>query len=163
MFVMITTTLGVDAESPCVLEWRALPSASTPGTVRLLLEQRLAGRGLLSALGGRADDLYLVTSELVTNACEETPHAEIVYRATLGREGVWIGVWDGSDEIPCEPPGVRELSFEELDAMPEGQVEHGRGLELVAGLAAVRGVTVTPPHGKWVWAEVPYPDGSTGR
>ncbi|MFC6879525.1 MULTISPECIES: ATP-binding protein [Actinomadura] len=113
----------VKAGAPLVLDWKALPSASLPGTVRLLLEQRLAGRGLLPLLGGRADDLYLATSELLTNACKETPYAEIHYRSTFGRHCVWIGVWDSSDRIPGEPAFHPDWPLALLEARDGGHAE----------------------------------------
>lgn len=145
------------AKVPRVLDWKALPSAGTAGAARLLLERRVLVGGWAPLINERVDDLCLATSELVTNACAETPETPIRFRVAFGARAVWLGVWDASHVLPLEPAPVDELDFAVLDGLPEDQLVTGRGLALVRALADECGVTPTPPNGKWVWAEFAYP------
>lgn len=148
---------GVKAGAARLLEWRAMASGSTPGAGRFVLARRLAMRGLLPVLGSRADDAYIVASELLTNAVKETAGEEIRFLATFDRRSLWIGVWDSSDAVPEEPPLMPQISLDDLDALPDEFVENGRGLAVIQGLADERGVIRTVPCGKWVWAAFRYP------
>ncbi|MFC6879020.1 MULTISPECIES: ATP-binding protein [Actinomadura] len=145
------------AEVVRVLDWKALPGAGTAGAARLLLEGRIAVGGLSPFFKERVGDLCLATSELVTNACKETPETPIRFRVVFRVRAVWLGVWDASDVLPPEPAPVDELDFAALDGLAEEQLVTGRGLAIVRELADTCGVTSTPPNGKWVWAEFACP------
>uniref|UniRef100_A0ABP6QFH5 Histidine kinase/HSP90-like ATPase domain-containing protein n=1 Tax=Actinocorallia longicatena TaxID=111803 RepID=A0ABP6QFH5_9ACTN len=125
-----------------------LGTASAAGLVRTLAAQRIRRWGCARIL----DDVLLVASELIVNACEATPNDDI--RFLLGREegGVYVAVWDGGPALPRARP-VREMSFEALDAS-EGSWDSGGGwgLPIVAALSASCGVRADPAGGKWVWA-----------
>ncbi|MFC6881581.1 MULTISPECIES: ATP-binding protein [Actinomadura] len=138
------------------MDWRTVPGDGTPGTVRALLERRLARRELSLLLRERGDDLCLVASELLSNACAETPGREIRVRVTCGDGVLWVGVWDASDVVPDEPAPVVELDFAALDELPEELAVSGRGLGIVRALADEWGIARTSPRGKWVWAVFLY-------
>lgn len=142
--------VGVDGA--CVMDWRGVAGDGTPGVLRVLLERRLAQAGVSLLRGERADDLCLVVSELLANACAETPGQEIRVRVTCGDGGLWVGVWDASDVVPDEPGPVVELDFAALDELPEGLAIRGRGLGIVRAVADEWGVSRTRARGKWVWA-----------
>ena len=85
------------------------------------------------------DDAVVVASELATNA---VMHAQSSFTVSLaaGEEVVRISIRDAS----VLPPARRESSV---------LATSGRGLGLVAGIAAAWG-TETVPGGKVVWAEL---------
>jgi anti-sigma regulatory factor (Ser/Thr protein kinase) len=129
----------------------AVPSAA--GRSRRLVRLGLTRWGL----GRLIDDAELVVSELVTNAVQATGVAdadanragpgglaEIQVRLLLFDVSVVVEVWDG-DPAPPVPQQVT------------GADEGGRGLSIVAVLAAdwnwYRGLH----DGKVVWAELPIP------
>lgn len=88
------------------------------------------------------EDAKLIASELVTNACTVTPGKEI--RLVIQREGeqaVFIGVWDSSDQQPTA--GSTDITD-----------TSGRGLFIVAALAAENGWYHTESGGKVVWARL---------
>ncbi|GAA1240272.1 ATP-binding protein [Kitasatospora nipponensis] len=95
----------------------------------------------------RADDVLLIVSELVTNACR---HA------------------GGPDQLVLHARGS-VLRIEVLDPLPtalQPRLPHrpgqpgGHGLHMVALLASRWGHTLlTEPPGKSVWAEIDLPDG----
>lgn len=89
-----------------------------------------------------AADLKLIVSELVTNALQA---AATGIRVTAeGREGhIEVRVHDDAAGWP------RPLA-------PSATENHGRGLQIVAALAARWGVTADP-DGKTVWAEIAVP------
>jgi hypothetical protein len=136
-----------------------LPAATVPGTVRALLEQRLALWGLARFRRGElAFDLRLCADELVANACEATPDTAIVFRAVYGDGFVSLGVWDAGD---TEPRFRRTAELDSADVVPDpGALDAGHhcpdiggwGLPLVLSLSSDRGVQRTRPRGKWVWA-----------
>ncbi|MFI6506297.1 ATP-binding protein [Streptosporangium sp. NPDC050855] len=101
------------------------------------------------ALRHLADDVVLVTGELLANAIV---HGEPVVRLTLlaGADGLEVRVADrGSGR-------VRRLALD-IEAV------HGRGLAIVGALAHDHGVTPLPDRpGKTVWARwrLPPPGGS---
>ena len=87
------------------------------------------------------DDVALVTSELVTNACEHAGHPIIV---TIERDGprLRLEVSDGSAVLPI----VRALDHDRRD---------GRGMFIVEQLTSRWGAESTPDGGKTVWVEFP--------
>lgn len=89
---------------------------------------------------GMADVAALVVSELVTNA---VLHADssIKLRLVLAQECLRVEVHDASSVLPSDPDyGADALT--------------GRGLHLVAMLAASWGAEPHPPDGKVVWCEL---------
>ncbi|HVX18927.1 MAG TPA: ATP-binding protein [Acidimicrobiales bacterium] len=89
----------------------------------------------------------LLTSELVTNAIVHA-HTPIEVRVVLSRPGrIRIEVDDDDSAEPVAPP---------TPIWPSGDDESGRGLAMVAALAAAWGVDLhTPPApGKTVWFEL---------
>ncbi|MFF2650452.1 ATP-binding protein [Streptomyces sp. NPDC058045] len=89
-----------------------------------------------------ASDVVLAVSELVTNAIVHGD-GEVGLHVSVNRERVRVSV---SDQSPDEA----FLMWAEADC------ESGRGMNLVAELAAAWGVEVTPT-GKKVWAELRPP------
>lgn len=130
------------------LDIRCLPAPTVAAEARSRVEFRLSAWGLTAY----AQDIRLVTSELVANACAETPYDMIRVRFVREPAAVVLGVWDRSDTLPQVQP-VEELTLEDLDLTPEKFDDNGgRGLQLVQSLATECGVRRTEPHGKWVWA-----------
>jgi serine/threonine-protein kinase RsbW len=83
------------------------------------------------------DDAQIIVNELATNAIEAAPGQWM----ELQPDGVTISVWDSCPDLPLAPQLV------DLDD------EGGRGLFVVAMLAAKHGTTRTPARcGKAVWA-----------
>ncbi|WP_157963673.1 ATP-binding protein [Actinocorallia populi] len=124
------------------------PAPDVPAAVRSLLRPRLASWRVAADL---AEDILLSAVELVSNACDAAPAAEVVFRARLdpGTRTVWIGAWDTCRGLPAARRP--ELALEDIDALPDDHTFGGWGLPLVAALAADCGVTRTP-GGKWVYA-----------
>lgn len=89
-----------------------------------------------------ADDAELLTSELVTNACN-VAHGLITLTGSGDRAGVTITVTD--DDVGDVHPAV---------ACPDGEAETGRGLFLLDQIASSWG-TVRHAHGKSVWFRLP--------
>jgi anti-sigma regulatory factor (Ser/Thr protein kinase) len=89
------------------------------------------------------DDVVLATSEIVTNAVQHTagPWEVSICQDPHGTR-VRIGVTDTSDTGLPEPQ------------LPAPTSDHGRGLHIVATLAAVWGWTPSPSGGKQVWFEL---------
>ena len=96
------------------------------------------------ALGCDSSDLGLIVSELATNACV---HAGSAFTVSLHRQGSDVLVEVG-DQNPA--PAV---------AQPPSTGVSGRGLQIVAAIAADWGVATRDP-GKAVWAVLPL---SVGR
>jgi len=91
-----------------------------------------------------AETLDLLVSELVTNAVQHAEGLLITVSVQLGRERLRIEVDDDSISPPARPAG---------DPLTGWQDESGRGIELVAALAAEHGWE--PLHrGKRVWFEL---------
>lgn len=124
--------------------WRLPAELSTAARARALTRQTLRGWGVPEGSG--AEDVVLLVDELVTNA---VVHGGGRVRLLLRVEPVAGGWWltgevgDGSPVVPAG--GVRAV---ELSA------EAGRGLWLVAMLAAEHGVRPVP-GGKTLWFCVP--------
>ncbi|MEV8593471.1 ATP-binding protein [Streptomyces sp. NPDC052013] len=86
------------------------------------------------------EDVLLVVSELVTNAVTHAlPPAALRLRRTA-RSTLRIEVTDGGPR-PCRPPRLDPTD------------EHGRGMQIVAALAAHHG-TITDEQGATRWAEL---------
>ncbi|MFJ1756931.1 ATP-binding protein [Kitasatospora sp. NPDC088134] len=149
---------------PTGADRRSLPLSGAPGTVALGREfTRLAlrawgwlprgedgpgtgGAGLPSedAVRAAAADVLLMTSELVTNACQ---HATGPYRLELTRYGplVRVAVRDGDDRPPVLRP-------RQVLARPGGH-----GLRVVDRLSAAWGCEPVDGGGKSVWLEIVRP------
>jgi anti-sigma regulatory factor (Ser/Thr protein kinase) len=132
------------------LDVRCLAVRNVAGEFRKRAGYRLAAWRLT----GISDDVILVATELITNACAATPETEIRIRLTRERGSVLLGVWDSSDRMPeVRPAG--DLGPTELDLSPEHFDDNGGwGLPLVQALATECGVRRTTPNGKWVWARL---------
>lgn len=86
------------------------------------------------------DDVELVVAELVTNAVlHGAPPATVIVRA--GADRIRVEVADAGRHLPVTSPR-------------RGEAMTGRGLELVAAVAAAWGVDRRPGGGKVVWAEL---------
>lgn len=134
------------------LDITCLASPTVPGQVRTLLGIRLSEWKPI----GVADDMFLIASELIANAVKSTPDREIRVRVTREPDGILLGVWDSSKEMPV----ARAVSV--ADASPDHEaldVGHddgtgGWGLPIVKALSFRCGVKETHPKGKWVWCRV---------
>jgi anti-sigma regulatory factor (Ser/Thr protein kinase) len=132
-----------------------LAAPTAPGMMRSLVEFRLRDW----RMERNADDVYLVASELITNAVQSVPDREIRVRLVREAGAVVIGVWDPSDAMPVVQPLV-EMTLD--DIIPDARAldigcdggTGGRGLPIVQALSVECGVTKTEPFGKWVWAKV---------
>ncbi|MER6717664.1 MULTISPECIES: ATP-binding protein [Streptomyces] len=89
------------------------------------------------------DDVALVTSELLTNAVRHAGHGPISVAAELNDGRVRIEVCDSSPVLPKA-------------GLPGADDETGRGLPIVAALAARHDVEATA-SGKRCWAEITVP------
>jgi anti-sigma regulatory factor (Ser/Thr protein kinase) len=118
-------------------------SAGAVGAARDFARQALTGFGWLPAQDASAqttaDDLLLLVSELVTNACR---HGAAPYRLTLEPKGadLRVEVADSGAELPTVRPDQPE-------------VPGGFGMRLVEQLAGAWGVR-TDEVGKTVWLEI---------
>ena len=118
-------------------------SAGAVGVARDFARQALTGFGWLPARDRAAqtaaDDLLLLVSELVTNACR---HGAAPYRLTLEPIGadLRVEVADSGPELPTIRPDQPE-------------VPGGFGMRLVGQLASAWGVR-TDQGGKTVWLEM---------
>lgn len=130
---------------------RSLPLTAAPGAVarsRDFTRLALQAWGWLPApdAGTRAaaEDVLLMTSELVTNACQ---HAAGPYALVLTRHGplVRVAVRDADDR----PPVLRPRH------VPPGP--GGHGLRVVDRLATAWGCEPTDGGGKTVWLELVRP------
>lgn len=92
-------------------------------------------------LAALVDDAQIIVNELATNAIEAAPGQWMEVVIELQPNGVMISVWDSCPDLPLAPQLV------DLDD------EGGRGLFVVAMLAAKHGTTQTPERcGKAIWA-----------
>ncbi|MES9537445.1 ATP-binding protein [Actinomadura sp. NPDC000600] len=134
------------------LDTRVLAAPVSAGVVRTLLRSRLADWGL----SHRADDVDLIAGELLANAAQYAAYREMRVRFTLQPYGMWLGVWDCSDELPTVRP------LEPVDVSPDAEALNpghddgtgGWGLPIVQALSLRCGVDRTPPKGKWVWSVI---------
>lgn len=136
---------------PAGPERRCLPLAAAPGAVarsREFTRGALRTWGWLSApdegTRAAAQDVLLMTSELVTNACQ---HAAGPYTLELTRYGplLRVAVRDADDRPPVLRPPVEP-------ARPGGH-----GLRVVDRLAAAWGSEPAVGGGKTVWLEIVRP------
>ncbi|MGY0023671.1 ATP-binding protein [Streptomyces sp. YJ-C3] len=92
-----------------------------------------------------ADDLALGVTELLSNVVRHVPGARAEVRLLHDVEAghVRAEVTDDGPQLPQTAPELRDPF-----------AEHGRGIAIVAAVAAKWGVEpLTPPHGKTVWFE----------
>jgi hypothetical protein len=125
-------------------------SPATAGLARTLTKTHLYKWGVIHIL----DDAFLIVSELITNAVNETPGEEIRFRLNRNVSYVVVAVWDSSPRTPCarRPLGPAP---DALDPSPEHWDDDGGwGLPIVAALAADYGCKRDPRGGKWVWARL---------
>ncbi|MFI0367854.1 ATP-binding protein [Actinomadura sp. 1N219] len=147
--------MGINALNSGELDMSLVAARTAPGMMRALVEFRLQEWGM----AGDAGDLYLVASELITNAVRSTPDLEIRVRVVREVGAVVLGVWDSSDDMPLVRPLV-EMTLDDIvpdaRALDEGHDAGtgGRGLPIVQALSMECSVVKTEPHGKWVWAKV---------
>ncbi|WP_433472789.1 ATP-binding protein [Spirillospora sp. CA-142024] len=136
--------------TPDCLLMPILASKAAPGLARTLTRSRLHNWGYMHI----SDDAFLIASELITNAVTATPGKEIRYQCSRDAAGVLIAVWDASPSSPRVRPMI-ELTLDTLDLSEEHWDDNGgRGLPIVATLAAECGHTSDPSGGKWVWARL---------
>ncbi|WP_344899498.1 ATP-binding protein [Actinomadura meridiana] len=117
-------------------------------------------RGWLGDVQGlNVDDVELMVSELVTNACQHSGAADssggqVRLVAVCGSNRLWLDVTDEGRGATVPVPRC-----------PSGDDDCGRGLMIMAGLADAWGHEVDPDTGaRTVWVEVarrtrPVPDG----
>ncbi|WP_285697376.1 ATP-binding protein [Actinomadura sp. NBRC 104412] len=125
-----------------------LASTAAAGLARTLTNARLHKWGDTHI----SDEAFLVASEMINNAINETPGKEIKYR--LSREGgeVLLAVWDSSHRVPT-PRAPTAYTLDDLDLAPERWDDNGGwGLGIIEMLASSCGYTTDPSGGKWVWA-----------
>ncbi|MCU7826830.1 ATP-binding protein [Kitasatospora sp. DSM 101779] len=132
--------------NPTARHWH-LPLGSTDGRgpqTGVAYVRHALARAPAPALpeGQRADDVLLVTCELLTNAYCHTP-GPICLDLDLDHGVLTVAVTDASPR----PPVVRPY---------RPQQPHGHGLHIVERLAVDWGVTPLP-SGKTVWAVLPAP------
>jgi chemotaxis response regulator CheB len=106
---------------------------------RQFVREKLTGWRLDALL----DDAFLVVSELATNAIR---HAGSAYRVGLSRTSTAVRI-----EVRDAGPGTPEPQ------PPSNTAENGRGLLLVAAIAASWGIEDGDRGGKVVWAELAVP------
>ncbi|MFA1550884.1 ATP-binding protein [Actinomadura chokoriensis] len=134
--------------TPDCLLMPILASKAAPGLARTLTRSRLDKWGFMHI----SDDAFLIASELITNAVTATPGKEIRFQFSRDIAGVLIAVWDSSPAQPQARP-MTEMTLDTLDVSEERWEDNGgRGLPIVAALAASCGHTPDPHGGKWVWA-----------
>jgi two-component sensor histidine kinase len=104
------------------------------------------------SLAHLADNLLLIATELVTNACTATPDQNISVRFTREPHSVCFAVWDSSNLMP-QIRSRKALTLQSLDLSPTNfDANGGWGLPLVESLSTECGISPTTPFGKWVWA-----------
>lgn len=108
-----------------------------PREARTLVGRALRDRDAPDLLA----DAQLVVSELVANVLLHTPGGGELRVTPLPR-GVRVEVDDTTNDPPV------------LLSTPGSVLPHGRGMQIVSGLAAAWGVEWRRPRGKTVWAEI---------
>lgn len=123
-------------------------SVTFPGLPAIVPSARRFVRGIL-ARSPRAEDVELITAELVSNAIRHTQSGQDggEFTLTLRTEPGWARL-EVSDAGTGEWSGPR-------DAADEDEYEYGRGLAIVAALADKFGHDVRA-CGQTVWAEVAW-------
>jgi anti-sigma regulatory factor (Ser/Thr protein kinase) len=121
-------------------------SVTFPGLPAIVPSARRFVRGILAG-SARADDLELITAELVSNAIRHTPSGEAggEFTLTVRTEPGWARL-EVSDVGTGQWSPPRDGSDDD---------EYGRGLAIVAALADKLGHDVRPA-GQTVWAEVAW-------
>ncbi|TDC79429.1 ATP-binding protein [Actinomadura sp. 7K507] len=149
------SALNANVDISGELDITCVPDKVEVGRVRSLVDFQLGDWGL----SRMAADMCLIASELVTNALECAPGREIRVRLRREPEGVLLGVWDPSDEMPVVH-ALDELTLADVapdpDALDPGHEAGtcGRGLPIVEALSSEWQVEKTAPHGKWVWSRI---------
>jgi anti-sigma regulatory factor (Ser/Thr protein kinase) len=127
-----------------------LASAAAAGLVRTFIKSRLHNWDCTHI----SDDAQLIATEMVANAVAATPGEEIRFRLSRDTGGVLLAVWDSSAQPPALTP-ITELTLDTLDTSEEHWDDNGgRGLPIIAALAADCGHQPDPSGGKWVWARI---------
>ncbi|MCP2339427.1 ATP-binding protein [Actinomadura rupiterrae] len=127
-----------------------LGSPAAAGLARTMAAERLRKWGHFHL----NDDVALIVAELVANAAEATPRAEIRFQLSRDGYGIVIAVWDSSAALPVAKPVV-EMSLDDLDISEESfDANGGWGLPIVAALSSACGCTADPAGGKWIWARL---------
>ncbi|MFC3687826.1 ATP-binding protein [Aquipuribacter hungaricus] len=109
------------------------PDPASAARARAMLRQVLDAAGRQEWL----DTTELACSELITNAIVHA-HTEIVVTVTVGPDEVLVEVRDSSPMLPVQ------RSY-------DSYATTGRGMGLVAVLAAEHGIRDAGPHGKTAW------------
>lgn len=135
---MTTMTVARQGNDGQEFRWRVLATRRAVKLIRDLAEVHVRAWNL----DGRLDDVRLVTSELLTNACHATPGRPIEFGMYVAAETLVLEVWDSSPR----PPIRKEAADDEVS---------GRGLAIVAAVADAWGHRFPPVGGKTVWAEFP--------
>lgn len=119
-------------------------SVTFPGLVAIVPSARRFVRGILAG-SPRADDMELITAELLSNAIRHTPsgHDGGEFTLMMRTEPRWARV-EVSDAGTGEWSAPRDNSDDD---------EYGRGLAIVAALADKLGHDVHA-SGQTVWAEI---------
>lgn len=127
-----------------------LASNAAPGLARTLAKARLYKWGYMSI----SDDVFLVASELITNATNATPGREIKFQLSRDLGEVLVAVWDSSPNLPGSSPSTTP-TLETLDLSPDHWDDNGGwGLPIVAALSTTCGCSPDPAGGKWVWSRL---------
>ena len=119
---------------------RLAASSQSPALARRFVASCLHRWGF----GHRIDDAELLTSELVTNAVRYAGPPVLV-QVDQAPDGVIVAVQDPEPALPTPRSAVPD----ELN---------GRGLAIVAALAADWGVDPVPDDGKAVWFRLAIPE-----
>jgi Histidine kinase-like ATPase domain len=136
--IEVATREELAGESVLLLEGEFPPELDSPGRARRLVVAALARRGCEEEI---VDDAALVVTELASNA---VLHAR-------SRFSISVRLWDSTLRV-----AVRD------DAPPDATAPNGglirrpaHGLDLIDSISSDWGA-VRAPHGKVVWAELPY-------
>lgn len=149
----LTPTLPVTTSTPQPTDWSLnvhLPADHhAPRVCRYTTVNSVREYGLPHDL---SDDAGLVAAELMANAVLHG-RGPVSFRVAwyCVRCRLRVTVWDAG----CRRAPVRPVE-------PSGDSERGRGLLIVAGLAADWGQYGTPDGGKAVWAELALPAVAVG-
>ncbi|MCP2341543.1 ATP-binding protein [Actinomadura rupiterrae] len=111
---------------------------------------------VLGVMGCDADMIYIgktIMTELATNALVHTANDAVPVRVVVAEDGrPVIEVEDGSDARPQIRP-IIEVA-DERDSLAE-HFDSGRGLAMIAKMAAYWGWSMLEGRGKVVWAALP--------
>ncbi|MFE6383817.1 ATP-binding protein [Streptomyces roseolus] len=125
----------------------------SPGLQSLHLIRRFV-RDILREweLSDHADVVVVVVDELVANAIM---HALPEAATRKQKPQAWVGLLRKEGAVICAvaDPSPRLPVIRDHDPL----LEHGRGLQLVAGLSSAWGCSPPDENGKTIWAKVPTP------